>query len=198
VSATDPTRAFADFWTAQGKAFLTVQQQASQGFADGMQALAADAPALKPEVPIDISTAAAGLARVGQSVSALLSAATAMLGAFNKTSPSAASDPTVEATFRKMLDPRGWMINTNEVDDVLGRMTEGPLFADLWEIERRYARVLQAWMTVRRTGLENNTVILTAWPKAAADFIEELSRAANADAVPWPPSWGSTTRWAHE
>jgi class III poly(R)-hydroxyalkanoic acid synthase PhaE subunit len=196
VSATDPTRAFADFWTAQGKAFLKVQQQASQAFADGMQALAAGEPALKPEVQIDISTAVADLARVGQSVSALLSAATSMLGAFAKTSPFAASNPTVEATFRKMLDPRSWMINTNEVDDVLGRMAEGPRFADLWEIERRYARVLQAWMTVRRTGLEHNAVVLTAWTKAAGDFIEEFSRAANTDAdVRLPDAKAAFASW---
>ena len=41
------------------------------------------------------------------------------------------------------------------MDDVLGRMAEGPRFADLWEVERLYARVLQAWTNLRRRGLEH-------------------------------------------
>jgi hypothetical protein len=48
-----------------------------------------------------------------------------MLGALLKTSPLAAGNPTIEATFRKMLDPRGWLGGLGEVDDVLGRKAQG-------------------------------------------------------------------------
>ena len=63
------------------------------------------------------------------------------------------------------------------MDDVLGRMAEGPRFADLWEAERRYAGVLQAWMNVRRRGLEHNAVVLEAWLQAGRRFTEQLCRA---------------------
>jgi hypothetical protein len=100
-----------------------------------------------------------------------------MCGMLATTLPaSAASDTTVEATFRKMIDPRSWMANSGEIDDVLGRMAEGPRFADLWEVERHYARVLQAWMTVRRRGLASAPVIVVRRENIAraTDRLDEL------------------------
>ena len=67
------------------------------------------------------------------------------------------------------------MGGTGEMDDVLGRMAEGPRFADLWEAERRYAGVLQAWMNLRRRGLEHNAVVLEAWLQAGRRFTEQLA-----------------------
>ena len=68
------------------------------------------------------------------------------------------------------------------MDDVLGRMAEGPRFADLWEAERRYAGVLQAWMNLRRRGLEHNAVVLEAWLQAARRFTEQLAGRSGSDA----------------
>jgi class III poly(R)-hydroxyalkanoic acid synthase PhaE subunit len=181
LSATDSAKAFADFWTAQGQAFVTAQQQAGKAFADGMQALASGKIPAMPEMSTDLSAATADLARASQSVSAMWSAATAMFGGLAAAPSSATGDSAVEATFRKMVDPRSWMGGTGEMDDVLGRIAEGPRFADLWEAERRYARVLQAWMTVRRTGLEHNAVVLEAWTKAAGQFCKDLAERAGAN-----------------
>jgi hypothetical protein len=85
------------------------------------------------------------------------------------------SDGVVDATFRKIVDPRSWMGGTGEMDDVLGRMAEGPRFADLWEAERRYATVLQAWMNLQRRHLEHNAVVLQAWLQAARRFSEQIA-----------------------
>jgi polyhydroxyalkanoate synthase subunit PhaE len=196
VTATDPVKAFADFWTAKVQAFMTAQQQAGKAFADGMQSLASGRLPAMPEMSTDLSTTAADLARASQSVTALWSAATALSGAFAKISPASATagDITVEAAFRKMVDPRNWMAGTGEIDEVLGRMAEGPRFADLWEIERRYARVLQAWMTVRRRGLEHNTVVLEAWLKAGRQFSEELNGQTSAGGQP-PDAKASFALW---
>jgi hypothetical protein len=73
-----------------------------------------------------------------------------------------------------MVDPRSWASATGGLDEVLGRMAEGPRFADLWEIERRFAGVLQAWMNLRRRSLEHNAVVLEAWLEAARRFSEQL------------------------
>jgi polyhydroxyalkanoate synthase subunit PhaE len=81
-----------------------------------------------------------------------------------------------------MIDPRSWMASTGEIDDVLGRMAEGPRFADLWEVERHYARVMQAWMNVRRGGLEHSAVVLKAWLQVGRHFTEEMAGRASADA----------------
>jgi class III poly(R)-hydroxyalkanoic acid synthase PhaE subunit len=75
-----------------------------------------------------------------------------------------------------MVDPRAWIRGgAGEMDDMLGRMAEGPRFADLWEAERRYTGVLQAWMNLRRRGLEHNAVVLEAWLQAGRRFIEQLA-----------------------
>ena len=73
------------------------------------------------------------------------------------------------------------MVAGNEMDNVLGRMAEGPRFADLWDMERRYAQVMKAWMEVRRSGLAHNAVVLEAWMRAGRAFTEELGGRTGAE-----------------
>jgi hypothetical protein len=173
----DYSKVVADFWTAQGKAFMKAQQQAGKALADGVQAMASGTLPTMPEMPTDLSASVADLAATGQSVMEMWSAATAMSGKLATALPASAGgdNTTVELTFRKMIDPRSWLGATGEIDEVLGRMAEGPRFADLWEVERHYARVLQAWMTVRRRSLEHSAVVLDAWMQAGHRFAEDMA-----------------------
>lgn len=179
----DYTKAFADFWKTQSQALMQAQEKAGKAMVDGMQALAAGKLPTMPDLSIDLSASASDLSRASQAVSALWSAATALSGSLAKLSPNLATpgDTTVEATFRKMVDPRAWLAGTGEVDEVLGRMVEGPRFADLWDIERRYLHVLHAWMIVRRRGLEHNAVVLETWLNAGRKFNEELAGRTQTD-----------------
>jgi hypothetical protein len=188
----DYSKAVADFWTAQGRTFMEVQQRASKAVADGMQAVASGTLPAMPEMPTDLSASVADLATAGQSVMEMWSAATAMSGKLATTFPAAEGNTTVEATFRKMIDPRSWIVGSGEIDDVLGRMAEGPRFADLWEVERHYARVLQAWMTVRRRGLEHSAVVLEAWMQAGRRFAEEMAGKVGTDAKTVLALWTET------
>ena len=192
----DHIKAFVDFWSAQGQSFLKAQQQAGKAITDGLQALTSGTLPAMPDVSSDISASTADLARATESVAALWSAATALSAALIKISPveSKPGDATIEATFQKMLDPHSWMAGMGEMDEALGRMAEGPRFADLWEIERRYARVLQAWMTVRRRNLEHNAITLEAWLKAGRQFGEELAGQTNAGGQP-PDAKAMLTLW---
>jgi hypothetical protein len=179
----DYSKAVADFWTAQGQALIKAQQQAGAALAEGMRAVSSGKFPIMPDMPLDFSKGANDLAQAGKSLMDLWTAAASMSGklATTVTTPPG-GDGVVEATFRKIVDPRSWMGSTGEMDDVLGRMAEGPRFADLWEAERRYAGVLQAWMTLRRRGLEHNTVVLQAWLQAAGRFTEQLAAGTTADA----------------
>ncbi len=191
----DYSKAAASFWTAQGHALMKAQQQAGQALAEGVQAMATGTLPNLPELPTDLSAGIADLASAGQSVMEMWSAATAMYGRLATTVPAAAGgDTTVEATFRKMIDPRSWMAGTGEIDDVLGHMAEGPRFADLWEVERRYARVLQAWMNVPRRGLEHSAVVLEAWLQAGRRFTEEMAGRAGTG-VPTPDPKATLALW---
>jgi hypothetical protein len=50
------------------------------------------------------------------------------------------------------------------------------------EVERHYARVLQAWMNVRRRGLEHSAIVLEAWLQAGRRFAEEMAGRAGTNA----------------
>jgi hypothetical protein len=182
----DYTKAFTDFWTAQGDALKKAQEQAGKALEEGMQALASGAMPKMPGLPTDLSAGVAELTQAGQSIMELWSAATAMCGKLATSLPATAGslDATVEATFRKIADPRSWLAGTGEMDDVLGRMAEGPRFADLWEVERLYARVLQAWTNLRRRGLEHNAVVLEAWLQAGQSFTARLAGHTGTDTPP--------------
>jgi hypothetical protein len=181
MNSLDYAKSFTDFWTAQGQALKKAQEQVGQAFADNMQTVASGTLPRLPSMPTDLSAGVADMTRAGQSVMEMWSAATAMCSKLATAFPAAGGDATVDATFRNIIDPRSWMAGTGEMDDVLGRMAEGPRFADLWEVERRYAHVLQAWMNLRRRGFEHNSVVLEAWLRAARRFTEQLAGRTNAD-----------------
>jgi len=179
----DYSKAVTDFWTAQGQALMKAQEQAGRALVEGMQAVTSGKVPMMPTMPADLSTSAADLAQAGKSVMELWTAATSVCGKLAAAFPAdIGSDAIVNATFLKMIDPRSWASGMGEMDDVLGRMAEGPRFADLWEAERRYAGVLQAWMNLRRRGLEHNGVVLEAWLQAGRRFAEQL--ASRGDAKP--------------
>jgi hypothetical protein len=177
----DYSKAVTDFWTAQGQALMRAQEQAGKALAEGMKAVASGKIPMMPTMPADLSVGATELAQASKSVMDLWSAATSVCAKLATSIPAASGgDGIVEATFRKMADPRTWIGGSGEMDEVLGRMAEGPRFADLWEAERRYAGVLQAWMNLRRRSLEHNAVTLEAWLRAGRRFTEHLA----ADAKP--------------
>jgi class III poly(R)-hydroxyalkanoic acid synthase PhaE subunit len=184
----DYSKAFTDFWAAQGQVLMKAQEQAGRALAEGMRAVASGKLPRLPEMPADLSSGAADLASASKSVMELWSAATAICGKLATSLPRTAGDNgIVEATFRKMVDPRSWLVGTGEMDDVLGHMADGPRFADLWETERRYAGVVQAWMNLRRRNLEHNGVVLEAWLQAGRRFMEHLAGRAGVDAKAMDP-----------
>jgi class III poly(R)-hydroxyalkanoic acid synthase PhaE subunit len=88
------------------------------------------------------------------------------------------ANPLMAEMLAKTVDPRGWFSATNEVDQTLQRMAEGPQLADLWNTERKFMAVSNAWVAMRRHSLEHNTVMLEAWMKAAGDFARTLNERA--------------------
>ena len=183
MTASDYTKALLEFWKSQGDALMQAQAQAGKALADGMQAMTAGMLPGMPAFPTDISAGAAELAQVSTSLMELWSAATAMSGKLATSLPTESrGDETVEATWLKIVDPRSWLGGTGEMDDVLGRMAEGPRFADLWQIERLYGRVIHAWMTVRRCGMEHHAVVLNAWLQAGQRFTAERGKQAHGNA----------------
>ena len=185
MMSTDPSKAFFEFWAAQGEALVKAQEHGTKVFTEGLQAMSSGAlpfPQLGGSAP-DVAASTADMERAGKSFAELWSAATALSASLAKTVPSVSSgDKTAETTLFKMFDPSTWMGGTGEMDDVLARMAEGPRFADLWEIERRYARVVSAWMNVRRVNVEHQAVVLEAWMVAGRRFTDLMKERTPSEA----------------
>jgi len=108
---------------------------------------------------------------------------------------SAQSDPVVSAMLARILDPRGWMSATNEVDEALQRMAEGPRLADLWNVERQFAEVFRAWAGLRQRSFEHNKVMLDAWTRAAGAFAKRLNERVEKGEPPLESMRAFLTMW---
>src|SRR3954452_15220469 len=170
-------QSLAELWGRSGKAFATAQQGLFSGAAD-MMAKAAGAgdhasfQAFTPDTQ-GFETARQEFSKLWSSASELSSALTKNLHGADQ------ANPLMAAMLAKIFDPRGWFSATNEVDQTLQRMAEGPQLADLWNTERKFMAVFNAWVAMRRHSLEHNKVMLEAWLKAAGAFARILNERAD-------------------
>jgi poly[(R)-3-hydroxyalkanoate] polymerase subunit PhaE len=192
MSAGDYSKTLTDFWSAQGKAMLEAQEKAARTMTEGMQAmLSGHLPSVPGTAATDLGAATAELGQASDAMMQLWSAATAMSGELSRELGKYVGGDreaaAARAVFERIADPRQWMAGSGELDEVLGRMAEGPRLADLWDLERRYARVMRAWTQLRRRALEHNKLTLDAWMRAGRRFMEELAGRTSADGGPLEP-----------
>ena len=177
----DAMQNLADLWNKGGQAYLTAQQGLFTGMADTMAKAAglgdkASFQAFAPDTQ--------GFEAARQDFAKLWSSASELSSALTRNLKADQANPQVAAMLAKIVDPRGWLGATNEVDQTLQRMAEGPQLADLWNTERKFIAVFNAWTAMRRHSLEHNKVVLEAWMKAAGAFAKLLNeRADKGDAL---------------
>jgi polyhydroxyalkanoate synthase subunit PhaE len=163
-------RALAELWGRGGNAFLSSQQGFLRDMAEKMQ-LATAQPA---------SADTAGFAAAQRSFSELWSSAAGLSTTLAKAMQgSEPAEPVVAEMLRKIFDPKGWFSSTDQMDETLQRMAEGPRLSDMWNVERRFLAVFNAWLAMRRRTFEHNTVMLDAWTRAAGTFARELNQRAD-------------------
>lgn len=175
----DYGQTLADLWALGGRAMLQAQQSAGRVFAEGLKGAATGALPAPPASSADM----AGLTRAGQAMAELWTQAVEVSGALAAKLPAGGeADTPAAAALRNMLDPKTWLsAGGMGMEQAVGRMAEGPQLADLFDVERRCARVLQAWLDLRRRSLEHNAVVMEAWLRAGKQFSEELAGRASAD-----------------
>ncbi len=110
-----------------------------------------------------------------QSWSTAQGLSTALTKSLQGASDRTQGDPVASEMLAKIFDPRAWLSVTSEMDEALQRMAEGPRLADLWTIERKFAAVFTAWVTLRRSSLEHNAVVLEGWTRAAGAFAKLMN-----------------------
>jgi class III poly(R)-hydroxyalkanoic acid synthase PhaE subunit len=170
-------QSLADLWSQGGKAFVSGQQSLFSGMTDAM----AKASGMGDKASFQAFTPdTEGFEAARQDFSKLWSSASELSAALTKNLQGAdQANPHVAEMLAKIFDPRGWFAATNEVDQTLQRMAEGPHLADLWNIERKFIAVFNAWVAMRRHSLEHNRVMLEAWMKAAGAFAKTLNERAD-------------------
>jgi len=170
-------QSLADLWNQSGKAFVTAQQSLFTGMVDTMAKTSgmgekASFQTFTPDMQ-GFETARQDFSKLWSSASELSAALTKNLQGADQT------NPHVAEMLAKIFDPRGWFSGANEVDQTLQRMAEGPQLADLWNTERKFLAVFNAWVAMRQKSLEHNKVMLEAWMKAAGAFAKTLNQRAD-------------------
>jgi class III poly(R)-hydroxyalkanoic acid synthase PhaE subunit len=167
-------RGLAELWGQGGQAFAAAQQtmfeQIAKGSTDGAGA------AFAGLAPGSGELAAANAAFAKLWSSAIEVSATITKGMQNADAP----DPVVAEMLGRIFDPRLWFSSTGDMDEALQRLSEGPRLADLWDVERKFAGMFNAWVALRRRSLEHNTVMLDAWMRATGAFAKRLNDTAGA------------------
>ena len=164
----------AELWSRSGNAFATAQQSLFGDMAARMKA--GDGGVV---FPAGVLPDAEGLGAAGRAFSELWSSAAQVSATLTKTLQTGGkTDPIVVEMLGKIFDPRVWFAATDDMDEALQRMAEGPRLADLWNIEGKFAAMFNAWVAMRRRSLEHNAVMLDAWIRAAGAFAQELNQRA--------------------
>ncbi len=187
MSAPDYARALTEFWSAQGKAMLSAQEQAARAMTEGMKAVLSGQVPGMPDGGAELGSLNADLGQASESLMKLWSASSTLFSELSsglQRGGGGGEDGVVEAVFGRIADPRQWMTGTSDMEEALTRMAEGPRLADLFDLERRTARVMQAWVQVRRRTLEHQAIVLDAWLRAGRRYSEEVAGHASADGQP--------------
>jgi hypothetical protein len=164
-------RSLAELWGRSGNAFLQSQQGLFRDMAEKMRS-AAEGGAAAQEAAADT----AGFEAARRAFGDLWSSATELSASVAKTVQGAeAQDPIVAAMLQKIFDPKAWFAGASELDETLQKMAEGPRLSDLWNVERKFLAVFNAWVSLRRRSLEHNRIMLEAWVEAAGRFAKDLN-----------------------
>ncbi len=90
-----------------------------------------------------------------------------------------ASDSTGEGiaseTLRHMLDPGQFLYaGSDEVNQAIQRLVEGPEFADIGTLERRVLKASSEWFALREASAAYRAVTAAAWQRAFERFSREV------------------------
>ena len=172
-------QAFGDMW-ARG----------SQAFFEGQQKWLGDlAKATFGEQKIAAQADTSGFKAAQEAYSAALNKAMSFSAALMKNFGAASGGATeAETSFLpKMFDPQAWWAAAPNLEGV-ARLQEGPQLADVGQVERKFAAVYSAMVTLRQRSLEHQMVMTNAWTRAANKFMTRLGTGADA-AKAFSGSW---------
>lgn len=160
----------ADFWESAGKTASDAQKDLFQQFATRF---AANFP---------LAAMPAGMAapnKASEAFSDLLNSLMALPNAVKAaTDQSNLSDKKTAELLQKIMNPQEWLSVSGYTDQSVQQLVEGPKFADIGQLESKFAALFKSWTDLRTRALEQSTIRLAAYAKAAQEFIGKLREVA--------------------
>jgi len=160
----------ADFWESAGKTASDAQKDLFQQFATRF---AANFP---------LAAMPAGVAapnKASEAFSDLLNSLMALPNAVKATTDqSNLSDKKTVELLQKIMDPQEWLSVSGYTDQSIQQLVEGPKFADIGQLESKFAALFKSWTDLRTRALEQSTIRLAAYAKAAQEFTGKLREMA--------------------
>jgi len=81
-----------------------------------------------------------------------------------------------DETLRRMFDPTRFLYaGSDEVNQAIQRLVEGPEFADIGTLERQILKATKEWLQLREASAEYRTVTAAAWSRAFEKFSKEVA-----------------------
>ena len=160
----------ADFWESAGKTASDAQKDLFQQFATRF---AANFP---------LAAMPAGMAapnKASEAFSDLLNSLMALPNAVKAaTDQSNLSDKKTAELLQKIMNPQEWLSVSGYTDQSIQQLVEGPKFADIGQLESKFAALFKSWTDLRTRALEQSTIRLAAYAKAAQEFTGKLREVA--------------------
>ena len=160
----------ADFWESAGKTASDAQKDLFQQFATRF---AANFP---------LAAMPAGMAapnKASETFSDLLNSLMALPNAVKTaTDQSNLSDKKTAELLQKIMNPQEWLSVSGYTDQSIQQLVEGPKFADIGQLESKFAALFKSWTDLRTRALEQSTIRLAAYAKAAQEFTGKLREVA--------------------
>ena len=160
----------ADFWESAGKTASDAQKDLFQQFATRF---AANFP---------LAAMPAGMAapnKASEAFSDLLNSLMALPNAVKAaTDQSNLSDKKTVELLQKIMNPQEWLSVSGYTDQSVQQLVEGPKFADIGQLESKFAALFKSWTDLRTRALEQSTIRLAAYAKAAQEFTGKLREVA--------------------
>jgi polyhydroxyalkanoate synthase subunit PhaE len=90
---------------------------------------------------------------------------------------SEAAEGIADETLKRMLDPTRFLYaGTDEINQAIQRLVEGPEFADIGTIERQMLKATREWMALRGASAAYRAVTASAWSRAFQSFTQEVAK----------------------
>jgi hypothetical protein len=81
-----------------------------------------------------------------------------------------------DETLKRMFDPTRFLYaGSDEVNQAIQRLVEGPEFADIGTLERQILKATKEWLNLREASAEYRAITAAAWSRAFETFSKEVA-----------------------